>query len=129
MERLYAFNVSVSNGNLKCPIGKPIFAVNLPLKLLRVTVANANTESLKSLHTSFYTYLDCMLCEIWTKSYGSKWTQFDLLDKTPSSLKKKTFLIKSWRHFVRRFCGWNNNYLMVTYQFSYYHFSMFHKLW
>ena len=28
-----------------------IFAVNLPLKLFRATVANADIESLKSLHT------------------------------------------------------------------------------
>ena len=35
------------------------FAVNLPLKLFRTTVAN--TESLKSLHTLFHTYLDYVL--------------------------------------------------------------------
>ena len=44
-------NVSISNGNIKCPIGKSIFAVNLPLKLFRATVANADMRSLKSLHT------------------------------------------------------------------------------
>ena len=38
MERLYTSNVSIGNGNMKCPIGKSIFAVNLPLKLFRVTV-------------------------------------------------------------------------------------------
>ena len=51
MERLYTSNVSISNGNIKCPIGKSIFTVNLPLKLFRGTVANADIGSLKSLHT------------------------------------------------------------------------------
>ena len=63
MERVKTFNVSVSNGNLKVPIGKPIFAVNLPLKLFHDAVANTNTESLKSLHTLFDTYLDYMLAK------------------------------------------------------------------
>ena len=61
MERLQTSNVSVSNGNLKYPIGKSIFAVNLPLKLYRATFPNSNTESLKSLHTLLDTYLDYML--------------------------------------------------------------------
>ena len=50
MERLQTSNISISNGNIKRPIGKSIFAVNLPLKLFRATVANADIESLKSLH-------------------------------------------------------------------------------
>ena len=29
MEKLYTSNVKASNGNIKCPIGKTIFAVNL----------------------------------------------------------------------------------------------------
>ena len=61
MERLQTFNVSVSNGNLKYPIGKSIFALNLNLKLFRATVVNAYTENVKSLHTLFATYLDYML--------------------------------------------------------------------
>ena len=44
-------NVSISNGNIICPIGKSIFAVNLTLKLFRVTIANADIESRKSFHT------------------------------------------------------------------------------
>ena len=38
-------------GNIKCPIGKSIFAVNVPFKLFRAAVASADIESLKSLHT------------------------------------------------------------------------------
>ena len=34
--------VSISNAIIKCPIGKSIFAVNLPLKLFRATVAYAD---------------------------------------------------------------------------------------
>ena len=56
-------NVSVSNGYLKYPIGKSIFAVNLFLKLFRATVANANTAGLKSLPKLFDTYLDYMLAK------------------------------------------------------------------
>ena len=63
MERLYTSNGSVSDGNLKYPSGKSIFAVNLPLKFFRATVANANTERLKSLHTFFDTYLDYILAK------------------------------------------------------------------
>ena len=48
------------NGYLKYPIGKSIFAVILPLKLLRAAVANANTNSL---HTLFDTYMDNILEE------------------------------------------------------------------
>ena len=48
MERLQTSDVSISNGNIKYPIGKSIFAENLPLKLFRVAVANADIESLKS---------------------------------------------------------------------------------
>ena len=51
MERLQTFNISIINGNIKCLIGKSIFAVNLPLKLFRATIANADIESLKFLHT------------------------------------------------------------------------------
>ena len=47
-------NVCISNGNAKCPTEKSIFAVNLPLKLFRATVANTDIRSLKMfvLHAS-----------------------------------------------------------------------------
>ena len=45
------FNVSISNGNIKCLIGKSIFALNMPLKFFRATIANTDIESLNSLHT------------------------------------------------------------------------------
>ena len=50
MKRLSISNVSISNGNIKYPTGKSIFAVNLPLKFFPATVAIADIESLKSLH-------------------------------------------------------------------------------
>ena len=43
------------------PDWKSISAVNLPSKLFRATVANADTGSLKFLHTLFDTYWDHML--------------------------------------------------------------------
>ena len=51
MERLYTSNVSISTGNIKCQIGKSIFAVILPLKLSHATVTNTDLGSLRSLHT------------------------------------------------------------------------------
>ena len=63
MERIKTSNVSVVNGNLNYLIRKSIFAVNFPLKLFPATVANANTESLKSLYTLFDSYLDYMLAK------------------------------------------------------------------
>ena len=41
----------VSNSNIKYPLETSIFAVKLTLKLFRVTVADADIGSLKSLHT------------------------------------------------------------------------------
>ena len=57
--RLPMSNVSVSNhgnGSIKYPIRKSIFEVNLLWKLSRTKVANADTRSLKSLHTFWYVY-------------------------------------------------------------------------
>ena len=51
--------------NIKCPIGKSIFAVNLPLNLFRVTVANADIGSLKSLHTLLKIF--CTICYMLVK--------------------------------------------------------------
>ena len=47
--------------NIKYAVGKLIFAMNLELKLIRSTVANANIGSLKSLPTLFDMCLDHML--------------------------------------------------------------------
>ena len=50
-ERLWTSNVSISNDNIKCPIGKSIFCSNFAIKTFRATVANADLGSLKFLHT------------------------------------------------------------------------------
>ena len=63
MERFKTSDISVSNGNIKGPVGKSIFAENLPLHFFHAAIANADTESLKSLHTLFDTYLDHMLAK------------------------------------------------------------------
>ena len=63
MERLSTSKVGVSNGIIKCPIGKSFFTVNLPSKFFRATVENADSGSFKFLHTLFGTYLDHMLAK------------------------------------------------------------------
>ena len=68
MERLKTSSISVSNGNIKCPIGKSIFAVT--------AVANADTGSLKSLHTLFDTYQDLMLAKFESNRLVQKCTKF-----------------------------------------------------
>ena len=46
------FNVSITNGNINYPIGKSIFAVNLPSKVFRATVTNVDIGSLSfSIHS------------------------------------------------------------------------------
>ena len=56
------------------------FTLNLPLKVFRSTIANADTENLKFLHTIFDTYLDHMLATFEPNpSYGPKCT--NLFDK------------------------------------------------
>ena len=84
MDGLWTSNVSISNGNIKYPIGKSIFAVNLPLKLFRATVANADTESLKSLHTLFDTYFDHMLAKFEPNCMVRNVQNFQLFDKERS---------------------------------------------
>ena len=61
MEKLKTFNASISNGNIKYPIVKSIFAVNLPLKLSSTTVANSDIGNLKSFHALFDEYMERML--------------------------------------------------------------------
>ena len=57
--------------DFQCPIGKSIFAVNLPLKLFPATIANADIRNLKSPINSFENV--CTICQwnlnkiIWSK--------------------------------------------------------------
>ena len=87
MERHYASKVSISNGNIKCPIGKSIFAVKLPLKLFCPTVANANIGSLKSLHTLFDKYLEHTLVKFEQNRMVRNIQNFELHDKKPGFFK------------------------------------------
>ena len=48
---MYGETLDIGNDKIKCSLGKSIFTANLPFKLFRVTVANADNGSLKSLHT------------------------------------------------------------------------------
>ena len=117
MERLQTSNVSISNGSIKYPIGKSIFAVNLPLKLLRATVANADIGSLNSLHTFLKKCLYHMPVKLEQNRMVQNTRNFKLLDKKTGFIT--IFFTKSWLHFGRRFCSWNYclmlyNYLKTT---------------
>ena len=137
MERLYTSKVSISNGNIKYPIGKSVFAVNLQLKLFPATVASADIGSLKSLHTFLKKCLYHMLVtfeqnrmvklqEIYFEFFDKKQTNKQTKTKNNNNNKKqnktkqnknrflKTILTQRWRHFGRRFCSWNNC-LMLNY--------------
>ena len=87
METLWTFNVSISNGNIKCPIGKLIFAVNLPLNSFHATVANADIESLKSLNTFLTKCLYHMLVKFEQNRMVQATQYFELFDKKPGFLK------------------------------------------
>ena len=107
MEKLWSSNINISNGNIKCPIGKSIFTVNLPLELFRVTIANADIESLKSLHTFLKKMFVPHASKIWTKSYGPNYKKFWAFWQKKKQVLKP-FLTKHWRYFGRCFCSWNN---------------------
>ena len=70
------------NGSIKCPIEKSIFAVNLALKLYLATGSNADTGSLKSLHTLFNMYLDHMLAKFESNFMVQNVQILSLLTKT-----------------------------------------------
>ena len=111
--QIILINNSISNGKIKCPIGKSILAANLPLKLFRATVAYADIGSLKSLHTFLKN-----VCTIYkwnlNKIVLSKLHEIRrFLTKKPVFFLQP-FLTKSWRHFGRRFGKWNY-FLMLTF--------------
>ena len=81
MKRFWTSNVSISNDNIKYPIGKSIFAVNLPLKLFPATVANADIGSLKSLHTFLKKCLYHMLVEFEQNRMVQTTRNFEFLTK------------------------------------------------
>ena len=81
MERLWTSNVSISNGNIEYPIGKSIFAVNLPLKLFPATIANTDIGSLKSLHTFLKKCLYHVLMKFEQNCVVQTTQKFELFDK------------------------------------------------
>ena len=86
-------------GHLKYSIKTSFFAVNLTLKLFRVTVADADIGNLKSLHTFLSKYLYHMLVKFesfWTKSYGPNYTpNFERFDnkKQPNKQNRTSFCL------------------------------------
>ena len=103
MERLLTSNVRVSTGNIKWPIGKSFFVVNLPLELFRATAANSDTGSLKVSPYFIWYIFGPHADESWTNSYGPKWTKIWALGQKLEFLKNifdkaltpfcKTFLL------------------------------------
>ena len=113
MEKFKASYFSISNGNIKCLIGKWIFGTaNFELKLFRVTVANANIGSLKSLPTLF----DMCRTTCWwnlnkiVKSYGQKYKKISFV--TENRVYLKLLSTKLWRYLGRYFCSWNNCWML-----------------
>ena len=87
MERLLTFNVYISNGNIKYPIGKSIVALKLPLNLFRAIVAKLTLEVFSlSIHSlkMFVPHASEILSklnEIWSflnKKQTNKKTKFEL---------------------------------------------------
>ena len=68
------------------------FAVNLPSKLFRATIANADIGSLKSLHTLFNKYLDPMQAKFEQKCMIQTTRNFELFEK-----KTQVFKNNSWQ--------------------------------
>ena len=92
-------NVSISKGNIKCPIGKSIFAVNLPLKLFRATVANDEIGSLKSLST----FLTKCLYHMLVKFEQNRMAQATILSFLTKSRGFKTIFDKALMPFWKTF--------------------------
>ena len=102
--RLWTSNVSISNDNMKCLIGKPIFAVMLPLKLFRAAVANADLGSLnRSLSIHSLKMFIPHACEMWTKSYGFNYMKLGAF--WPKKKKKKSVFITIFEKEIFNICG------------------------
>ena len=95
----FQISISISNGKIKWSTGKSIFAVNLPLKLFRATVANADIGIVKSLRTFLETCLYHMLVKFEQNHIVQTTQNFELFDKKPGFFWKKK-LTKRWRHFA-----------------------------
>ena len=67
------------------------FCGKFAIKIFCATVANAETGSLKSLHTLFDTYLDHILVKIEPKCMVQNLQNFELLNKNLNLKKKKHF--------------------------------------
>ena len=63
------------------------FCRKYAIKILRTTVANADTERLKSLHILFDTYLDHMLTKIEPDRIVQNGQKFENFDKQSTFLK------------------------------------------
>ena len=118
-------NISVSNGNMKCPIAKSFFYSKFAIKTLPCYRCKClHRKSKASPYIIWYAF-ERHVGEIWTKLYGPKCTKFKVFNK--KIVYKKTLLTKRWRHFATRFCSWNNC-LISDMNFQNF-LAVFQKLW
>ena len=111
MNRIQTSNVSISYGNIKCPIGKPSITVNFPLKHYRATVANTDTGRLQPLpRTLFDTYLEYRMLAKFEPNRMVRNVYFILFfflifffDKKPSLKKKTNIFDKALTPFCKTF--------------------------
>ena len=89
------FHVNVNNGDIKCPIGKSIFAINFPCYRCKCW----HWTSKVSPYIIWYILVQ-RAGEIWTKWYGPKYTKTVWVFWQKHEFLKP-FLTKRWRHFAR----------------------------
>ena len=94
MERLKTSKVSISNGNVKYPIGKSTFAVNLPLRLFHAIVA-------KSKVTTLHTFFKVQLVKLEQNRTVKTTRNFELFEKKSGFFK--TILDKALTPFWKTF--------------------------
>ena len=94
----------------------PDWNVNFCSKFAFKTLASGNWWHRESKVSS---YIICHVFgshagQLWIKSYGQKCIKFIafLKKKKKKTSFSKPFLTYCWRHSARRFCSWNNHYLM-----------------
>ena len=78
---------ALSSGNIKCPIGNLILAINFQLKLFCATVGNAGIGSLKSLPTLFDMWLDHIMVKFEQNRMIRYIRNFELFDRNQGFFK------------------------------------------
>ena len=90
-----------------------MFTANLPLKLFGATVANADTASLKFLHTLFNTCLDHIQAKFKPNRMVQKLQNVELYDKKTKTKTKTKKQKKTKKRFLKPFgrVKWYHNFV------------------